>query len=40
MVKDLGFKEGGPIDTASLVGVVESLRHEVRERMGQGTKVS
>ena len=39
MVEGLRSRRGGPIIKTSLVGLVESLRQEVRGRMGQGIRV-
>ena len=39
MVEDLGSRRGGPIIKTSLVDPVESLKHEVKGRVGQGLKV-
>ena len=40
VVEGLGSRRGGPIIKTSLVDSVESLRQEVRGRVGQGTKVN
>ena len=39
VVEGLGSRRGGLIIKTSLVDSVESLRQEVRGRVGQGTKV-
>ena len=39
MVEGFGSIRGGPIIKTGLVGLVESLRQEVRGRVGQGTRV-
>ena len=39
MVEGLGSKQGGPITKTSLVDPVESLRQEVRGKVGQGIRV-
>ena len=39
MVEDLGSRQGGPITKTSLVDLVESLRQEVRGRVGQEIRV-
>ena len=39
VVEGLGSRRGGPIIKTGLVDPVESLRYEVRGRVGQGTRV-
>ena len=39
VVEGLGSRRGGPIIKTGLVDQMESLRQEVRGRVGQGTRV-